>query len=150
MVNTKYSNAYKEVLVVLNNLVQEDYQKIPKEYIKFLEDNCTKNYVFEYDLSKPFNEQVLLEDSKYILFGFFQNFGATDKQKEKIESFKSNYYNKFEEEKRDKYNPNDLFKSRENKTYREQNEENEMYMITYKESFVKKIINKIRRVFKRY
>ena len=33
MINTSYANAYKEVLIVLNNLIKEDYEKIPKEYI---------------------------------------------------------------------------------------------------------------------
>lgn len=36
MINTVYTNAYKEVLIVISNLVKEDYEKIPKEYIKFL------------------------------------------------------------------------------------------------------------------
>ena len=34
MINTNYANAYKEVLIVLNNLIKEDYEKIPKEYIE--------------------------------------------------------------------------------------------------------------------
>ena len=31
MVNTSYANAYREVLIVINNLVKEDYEKIPKD-----------------------------------------------------------------------------------------------------------------------
>ena len=39
-------NAYKEVLVILDNLIKEDYDKIPKEYIDFLTANCNNNYEF--------------------------------------------------------------------------------------------------------
>ena len=60
MINNIYANAYTEVLIVLNNLVKDDYNKIPKEYINYLEDNCNKNYVFKYDKSKKFIEQNLL------------------------------------------------------------------------------------------
>ena len=44
MVKTNYANAYKEVLIVLNNLTKEDYAKIPKEYIEFLAANCNNDY----------------------------------------------------------------------------------------------------------
>lgn len=110
MVNTRYANAYKEVLIIIDNLVKEDYKKIPKEYIKFLESNCNNDYEFEYDNSKLFVEQELLDDTKYILFGLFEKFGATDIQKTKIESYKSNYNNKLEQQKRETYNPNNIFK----------------------------------------
>ena len=71
MVKLDYANAYKEVLIVLNNLTKEDYSKIPKEYIEFLKKNCNEDYGFYYDTSKTFEEQELLDDTKYILFGFF-------------------------------------------------------------------------------
>ena len=97
MVKTNYANAYKEVLVILDNLIKEDYDKIPKEYIDFLTANYNNNYEFYYDTSKTFEEQELLDDTKYILFGLFEKFGATELQKEKIKNFKKNYYNKLEE-----------------------------------------------------
>ena len=109
MVKTNYADAYKEVLVIINNLIKEDYNKIPKEYIDFLETNCNNDYEFYYDTSKTFEEQDLLDDTKYILFGLFEKFGATELQKEKIKSFKNNYYNMLEEEKRKKYNPDNIF-----------------------------------------
>ena len=110
MVKTNYANAYKEVLIVLDNLIKEDYDKIPKEYIEFLKSNCNNEYEFYYDNSKTFEEQELLDDTKYILFGLFEKFGATEIQKEKIKNFKDNYYRKIEEEKREQYNPDDIFK----------------------------------------
>ncbi len=115
MINTKYANAYKEVLCVINNLIKEDYEKIPKEYINFLKENCNNEYEFEYDSSKSFKEQELLDETKYILFGLFEKYGATDIQKIKIESYKANYRNKLEEQKREKYDPNKLFENKNEK-----------------------------------
>lgn len=110
MIKTNYANAYKEVLVIINNLTMSDYNKIPKEYIDFLTDNCNNEYEFEYDNTKSFKEQELLKETKYILFGLFEKFGATEIQKEKINIFKNNFYNKLEIEKKEKYNPDDIFK----------------------------------------
>ena len=44
MVKTNYANAYKEVLIILDNLIKEDYKKIPKEYIGILKSNCNIEY----------------------------------------------------------------------------------------------------------
>ena len=114
MINTNYANAYKEVLIVINNLVKEDYEKIPKEYIEFLENNANSDYDFKYDSSKSFDQQELLDDIKYILFGLFEKYGATEKQKLKIKAFKNNYNEKLEYEKRQKYNPDDIFNNKHN------------------------------------
>ena len=93
MVKTIHANAYKEVLVVLNYLVEEDYNKIPKEYIEYLENNCNNDYDFKYNTSKSFYEQDFLDETKYILFGLFERYWATYHQRMRINTFKTNYYN---------------------------------------------------------
>lgn len=149
MVKTNYANAYKEVLVVLNNLIKEDYNKIPKEYIEFLTENCNNDYDFFYDTSKTFEHQDLLDETKYILFGLFEKFGSSEMQKQKIRAFRNNYYQKIEEERKAKYNT-DIFKDRNN--YKQEKDNvitNEVSMVEYKDSFIRRIINKIKRIFHR-
>lgn len=143
MVSISYANAYKEVLVIINNLVKDDYDKIPKEYIKFLESNCNNDYKFEYDKSKTFSDQDLLDDTKYILFGLFEKFGATEKQKAKIKSYKINYNNKLEEQKKEKYNYEDIFKRNT------ENEVKEVLLEIKSEKWYKKLISFFRNMFKK-
>ena len=146
MVKTNYANAYKEVLIVLDNLIKEDYDKIPKEYIEFLKSNCNNEYEFYYDNSKTFEEQELLDYTKYILFGLFEKFGATELQKEKIKNFKKNYYNKLEEEKRNLYNSENIFKEKKV-------EKNENINLVVKENkeenFINKILKFIKNIFRK-
>ena len=152
MVKTNYANAYKEVLVILDNLIKEDYNKIPKEYIEFLKSNCNNEYEFYYDNSKTFEEQELLDDTKYILFGLFEKFGATELQKEKIKAFMNSYYKKQEEEKKAKYNVHN-FQNRNNFKQEQNIEENinknVVALMEHKDSIIKKIINKIKSIFSR-
>lgn len=145
MINTVYTNAYKEVLIVISNLVKEDYEKIPKEYIKFLKENCNNEYEFIYDTSKSFNEQELLDDTKYILFGLFEKYGATEIQKAKINAYKINYRNQLEKQKIEKYNSNDIFKNEQGKNIEENVIPTEM--IVYKENIFKKLIKRIKKIF---
>lgn len=141
------ANAYKEVLEVLNNLDKEDYNRIPKEYIEVLEENCNNKHEFKYDTTKSFEEQELLEDTKYILFGLFEKFWATDTQKAKIKAYKVNYINNLEEQKRAKYNPDDIFKKKVINDISSNNDTpSQNALIKIEESNVfKKIINKIKR-----
>lgn len=150
MVKTNYANAYKEVLVVITHLVKEDYEKIPKEYIEFLETNANKDYDFKYDNSKAFDEQELLDDTKYILFGLFEKFGATEKQKIKIKTFKTNYYNELEKQKREKYNPNDVFKKNTKKETETSELQENMSMVEYTGfKWYQKIFSKILNIFRK-
>lgn len=144
MVKTNYANAYKEVLIILDNLIKEDYNKIPKEYIEFLKSNCNIEYKFSYDNSKTFEEQELLDETKYILFGLFEKFGATEIQKEKIKTFKDNYFRQIEQEKREQYNPDDIFKTvnKSKNTDAEIPENNSnTALLEYKESFFTRFKN---------
>lgn len=136
-------NAYKEVLIVLDNLIKEDYEKIPKEYIEYLTVNSNPDYEFNYDNSKTFEEQDLLDDTKYILFGLFEKFWANEIQKEKIKAFRNTYYNKLEEEKRKKYNPNDILLKKSNyaevSNIEDVTENTNANLLEYKESFFTKL-----------
>lgn len=143
MIKTNYANAYKEVLVILDRLIKEDYNKIPKEYIEFLTANCNNDYEFYYDTSKTIEQQELLDDTKYILFGLFEKFGATDLQKEKIKAFRNKYYNQLEKEKSEKYNTYNIFNKKNN-----ENEEvsNNLIIEVKKENLYQKIVNFIKRI----
>lgn len=149
MVKTKYADAYKEVLVILDTLIEEDYNKIPKEYIEYLKENCNNDYNFYYDTSKNLEQQKLLDDTKYILFGLFEKFGATQNQKEKINNLKKSYYRKVEEEKKLKYNTNIFQNNDQNSKEKTQNEcvADETAMIKYNNSLFRKIIIKIKEIF---
>lgn len=148
MENSNYANAYKEVLIVINNLVKEDYEKIPKEYIDFLKANCNEEYDFKYDNSKPFAEQDLLEDTKYILFTLFERFGATETQKEKIKSYITYYDRNLEEQKKKTY---EIIKDKQNYfNLQNQNMQEEKQMVKYtNKKWYQKLISKILKIFRK-
>lgn len=136
---TNYANAYKEVLVILEKLNAEDYNKIPQEYIDFFAANCNNKYEFYYDSSKTFEEQELLEATEYILFGLFEKYGATEIQKKKIKDFRKSYYTKLEQEKKELYNPNDIFKKIEKEAKVDNNDS--ISLTEHKKSFFTKFKN---------
>ena len=63
----KYANAMAEVLYYLKGIRDEDLAKIPKKLIDFLEENSNKNYICNFDYTKPLKELNLTDESKGII-----------------------------------------------------------------------------------
>ena len=115
MVNIEYANAYSEVLEILKYVSEEEYNKIPKELIEAYEKNANKQYKFIYNASQTLDEQEVSIITKGIIAILFRDYWATDIQREKILT-KQDYKRKvLEEERRKTYNPDKIFKNKENK-----------------------------------
>ena len=113
MIDIKYANAYSEVLEILKYVSKEDYEKIPNSKIELFETNHNKEYVFKYNPNKTLDEQNVSKTAKAIIAILFRDYWATEIQRRKIIN-KQNYDRmKLEEEKKIRYNPDNLFKSNE-------------------------------------
>lgn len=107
-----YQKAYKEILEILKYVPEESVKKIPQEMRDMFEKEQLKTYDFQIDTSKTFEEQELLEETKAILANIFRDYWATDYQRERILAKEDYDKQKREEERRKKYNPDDIFKKR--------------------------------------
>ena len=153
MENTKelYSKSYKEVITILSCLPQEDYEKIPAQKIKFYIDNMKKDYKFKYDYTKSIIEQNVLNPTRAILANIFKTYIATPEEKKEILTVEKQQFDLIEAEKRRKYNPDNIFKNKEEKSELVQNEQivQETAMVEYKESIFTRIKNWFKGLFGR-
>ena len=141
-----YHKAYKEVIEILKYLPKESVNKIPKTIIETFEKKQKKDYVFNIDINKTFEEQNLLEETKDILAIIFRDYWATPYQREKIQEKEKYERQKIEEEKLKKYNPKNIFKNKKNII--EKNEENKNLPIQIKkQKFYEKLINFFKNLF---
>lgn len=113
MMDDNYSKAYKEIVEILKYVPEESVNKIPKEMRDMFEAEQLKTYNFQIDTKKTFEEQELLEETKAILANIFRDYWATDYQKQKIIEKENQDREILEKEKREKYNPDDIFKNRQ-------------------------------------
>lgn len=112
MVDNKYAIAYSEVLEILKYIPLEDYNKIPKTKIELFKTNANNDYTFNYDPSKTLEEQNVSNTTKGIIILLFRDYWATERQRNKIIA-KQNYDRmKLEEKKKEKYNPDNIFRNR--------------------------------------
>lgn len=147
-----YPKAYKEVIEILNYVPKESVDKIPQTMIDTFKAKMDVNYDFKVDINKSFEEQVLLEETKAILANIFRDYWATPYQKERIEAKEKYDRQKAEEEKREQYNPNDIFKKKQTNIEKEEyiqdeNNVNNLPIEIQKENFFKKLLNFIKKIF---
>ena len=167
-------NAYAEVYTILQDLEENEYNKIPLEVIKALKNNKNDNYIYELDDEQELKEQPMLAETKAILFNIFRDYLATPEQKQKVIQMQNEERQKLELKKKQKYS-NDVFANKpkvnnqlneniEKKKKKEQqsnlqqindqqikqkqeNDKNyvqETRITTYKQNIFQKIINKIK------
>ena len=145
MITKEYARAYREVIEILKYIPDEDVQKIPNEKLKFYKDNMDSEYNYELDMDKDFEQQEMSDITKAILANIFRDYWATPYQKEIIKAKEKNDLEKIEEEKREQYNPDNIFKNRQEEVVIE----NTKLPIEIKEeSFFRKLVNFIKRFLK--
>ena len=140
---TKYKNAYTEVYEIIKQLDEEEYNKIPSEVIKAIEENRNTEYEFDLDEDIELKEQELLPETKAILFNLFRDYLSTPEQKEKILKMQAEERRKNEQNKSEQYNLDIFANKPKNRDIREEHIE----LIEYKENIFKRILNKIRQFF---
>lgn len=143
-------NAYKEVYTVLQDLNEEEYNKIPSEIIETIKENSNEEYEFVLNDELELKEQLLLPETKAILFNLFRDYLATPVQKEKILKMQSEERKKVEEKKKQNYTNVDVFKKNKYEDIEEKTNNKELQIVQIKkEGFFRKLINKIKLFFKK-
>lgn len=145
MINTIYAKAYTEVLEIIKHFPEEEYNKIPKEKIEFYKDNKDKDYAFVINPEIDLSEQNISPEANAIIVNLFRDYFATEEQKVKIKEILDLNQKKEEQEKREKYNPDDIFKKANKNTEITNIETSEnntnTALIEYKESFFARFKN---------
>ena len=144
MITKEYRLAYTEVVEILKYVPDEDAQKIPKEKLDFYKTNMDNEYNYKLDMTKEFEEQEMSDITKAILANIFRDYWATPYQKERIEAKEKYDLEKLEDEKREKYNPNNIFKNKQEQTVVENTN---LPIEIKKETFFKKLIIFIKGLF---
>ena len=106
----EYREAAAEVLDILEHTDAERINLIPKDFIHYLRKNSENNYTANIDYSKPFNEMDLKIETKAILLKICINWWWNKEEKQEYTKLIREKEIKHQEELKEKYNPNNIFK----------------------------------------
>lgn len=144
-IDTKQS--YSEVDEFLELLTEEQRNKIPKHLREMFKSKKDKEYIKRIDPNIPIKEQNLKEETLGIIAYLNLQYWCEDEnEKERLKEVYAKNEKDYQEMFQVGYNPDELFKNK-----LDDNEEivENTQITEYKESFVKKFINKLLNFFKK-
>ena len=142
--NLEYSEAVGEVLQLLKYTEKALIDKIPKKLLEFFERNAVLKSDFNIDINKPIEQINLKQKSKALIGMIYRNYWCDMEERKAYDEILWKNEERFQEEARKKYNPDDIFKPRETANTIEETAQEEVNIVPYKESILKKIIQKIK------
>ena len=146
-VEDKYPKALKEVYIILENSEEKVKQKIPENFKKFIIKNMDKEYNANINFNYATWEDTIMEETQQILAIIYRDYLVTKEEREKLLKEESEEEKRIEQELREKYNPDNIFKKNKEK---DNSNDNNTSMIKIEEiKWYKKIISKILSIFKK-
>ena len=147
MENIEYSNSLYQVNEIIKYITPNLKARIPKKFIIYIENNKSENYDWKIDETIPLYEQDLLPTTKEILTVLYKDYMCDDVERAEIEKILNDNEIKYQEELKEKYNPNNMFNNKAKEVTDTVTEDETKEVVAYKESFFRKIINKIKLIF---
>ena len=147
--NISYIKAYTEVNCLLDYLPQSYIDKLPNKLIELIKNQSDEQYNIEVDTSKSLLEQNFSKKTKDLIAVIKYNYWSTDEERHKLIKIFYENENKYQKELLEKYNPNDIFKKKENKSNITETIANNMQMVEYKENIFIRFLNKIKHIFRK-
>ncbi len=136
-----------QVYEILKFLSEDEFNKIPIEIIKMIEENKDNNYIWKYNDKIPLKNQNIDRGTVAVLSYININYLLDTEQRKNIEDIILYNEKKAESLKREKYDPNKMFnKYKLNNSNAEININADLAITkTKKDNIIIKIVNKIKR-----
>ena len=107
--NESFSVACTQVLEILKYLPQDEYQKIPKYEIEFLQSQKDEQYKFDIDKSLPLQQMNISKRANAIFVILWEKYFASDTQKQKLRVILDNNQKIVNKKREEQYSYQELF-----------------------------------------
>ncbi len=146
----EYEEAFAEVDEILKLMPVEISSKIPTQFKQIISKNRAKDYRVQIREPLELDEKNFKTETIAILGLIYRDFLADPEEKEELQLKDIEELKRIEQEVKEQYDINEVFKKKKNKKENKVEEEYETSMTIYKEpNFMKKFFNLIKGIFKR-
>ena len=140
-----------DISIIISMMPSQMQDKISQKLKDFIENNKAENYSSNINPTVPLKEQILKKETKAMLGIIYRDYLCSEEQRRKLLENEKTEIEEYERELREKYNPDNIFKNKNNSTERIQdNISTETAIVEYKEkNFIQKLFDKIKHLFRR-
>lgn len=144
-----YREAFVEISEIFKLMPKTLLDKIPNKFRQIIEDEKSTTYIS--NIKEPLEQCDLKEETIIILSLIYRDFLCSKEEKEKLQYRDAQKIKEAEDELHQKYNPDNLFKNRSKPTLNNDTDVQEnLSLVKYEEDkWYKKILNIIKKIFKR-
>lgn len=122
MVTKEFAEASAEINEILKYVPKEEVEKIPSKLREFFREISSKDYVTNINPNMPLDKQQIKEKTKDIIALIYRNYWCSEEERKELDQKLIENDKKFEEELREKYNPDNIFKNNVTTTKKEEPE----------------------------
>lgn len=116
MVTKEMSEVATEITVILENMSDDLQNRIPKKFSIFIQNISSATYEFKYDNTKLLKDQKLKPLTKGVISLIYRDYICSQEEKQIYIKESMEILKKQESEKREKYNPDNIFKNNKENT----------------------------------
>lgn len=138
---------FSEVYVILNQLEEKSLKKIPEKIFNQIKENA-KIDVDYIDKNVPLEELNIMSETKEFLAIISYYYFCDEEERQKWDDILNENERKYQEKLKQKYNPEEIFKTKQEYINKENEKSVELNLVEYKEKFIVRLINKIKQFFK--
>lgn len=154
MVTKEFAEASAEINEILKYMPDEEIEKIPSKLREFFREAAIKDYVTNINPDLPLDRQQIKEKTKYIIALIYRNYWCSEEERKELDQKLIENDRKFEEELREKYNPDNIFKNNITTTKKEEPEIKEekieqSLVVQETEKWYQRFLDMVKRWFKK-
>ncbi len=142
-----YKIACSQVVKTLEYMPDVQLNKIPHAVIEYYKNNMDKEYLFKIDTRLTLSNQQYCKEAVIILTAISKRYLFDENENKKIDELLKENSIKLEKQKRELYNPNEIFRKNIEKTSKPENVDTQMAV--YNESIFIRIIKFFKNIFKK-
>lgn len=143
----EYRQAFSEVDTIINMMPLELVNKIPRRFIEMVREE--KDISYTPIIKEPLEEEKLMNETIIILGLIYRDFLVSKEKRKELQLSDAEELRQVEEEIREKYNPDNLFKKSPNTQHIEEDKKKEELtsLVVQEEKWYQKIWNVIKNIF---
>ena len=147
--NKVNSEVYVDISIIIKMMPEEMRNKLSKKFIEFIENNKSTNYNSNINPEIPLKEQELRQETKEMLGIIYRDYMCSKEERARLIREEKIELEHIEKEKRKKYDPNNIFKrNNRNLEEKEKPDLKGCNVIKYREPFIKRMLNKLKSIFR--
>lgn len=156
--NNSYKRTLADIDIILSGLDEETRNKVPKQFRDLIHNDKLEGYESNIKINVPLEHQQLHPDTQaFMAMLYLKYWCESEEEKQELIASLNDNEKKYQQQISEQYNYDNLFKNPKNDnvaqpvsvaaavTVDNQN----MQMVEYKESFIKRILDKIFHFFRR-